>query len=172
MIRPKNMLTGDPNYIKFTHDLQVLIERLRQRGWKVGFAESCTGGRLSAVWTEISGVSDVFSGSIVSYSNDVKIQLLGVQEEALHKEGAVSLTVAGQMARGLKKCLGVDWALAITGIAGPKGGNAEKPVGTVCFGIVGPQIEDSQKQKFSGDRVAIQQAAVEFATRWLAEKVK
>jgi nicotinamide-nucleotide amidase len=157
------------NYTKFTQDLQVVITTLKQNQWKIGFAESCTGGRLSAAWAEVPGVSDVFSGSVVSYSNEVKKELLEVQEKSLKEEGAVSQKVALEMAKGLRKKLKVDWALAITGIAGPTGGSAEKPVGTVWFAIAGPKFEGVQKKNFTGERVTIQQASVEFATQWLHE---
>ncbi len=161
----------DQSYTKFTHDLKAVISALQQKRQSIGFAESCTGGRLSAAWTEVSGVSDVFLGSVVSYSNQVKMDLLGVQEKSLKSEGAVSQKVVLEMAQGLRKKLKVDWALAITGIAGPKGGTAEKPVGTVWFAVVGPDFEESQKKNFTGERVTIQQASVEFATTWLHEVV-
>jgi nicotinamide-nucleotide amidase len=162
----------DQNYTKFTYDLKAVIEALRQQKQTIGFAESCTGGRLSAVWAEIPGVSDVFSGSVVSYANQVKKDLLGVQEKALKDEGAVSQKVVLQMAQGLRKKLKVDWALAITGVAGPSGGSPDKPVGTVWFSIVGPEFEETERKNFTGERVEIQQASVEFATRWLQEILK
>jgi PncC family amidohydrolase len=157
----------DQNYTKFTHDLDAAMKALRKSRKTIGFAESCTGGRLSAAWAEVPGVSDIFLGSVVSYSNQVKMDFLGVQENSLKDEGAVSQTVAMQMARGARKSLKVDWALAITGIAGPTGGSAEKPVGTVWFAISGPGFEEAQKKIFSGDRVQIQRSSVEFATEWL-----
>ncbi len=166
------MLTKSQMYTKFTGKLLACIKALRQQKMTVGFAESCTGGRVSALWTETAGVSDVFLGSIISYSNQVKEDLLGVDSTTLKKHGAVSAEVAGQMAKGAQQSLRVDWAVSITGIAGPSGGSPEKPVGTVWFGIVGPKIEETCQQKFSGDRVEIQNLAAEFATAWLAEKLK
>jgi nicotinamide-nucleotide amidase len=165
------MLTKSQIYTKFTYELGTVIEALRSQKMTVGFAESCTGGRLSALWAETSGVSDVFLGSVVSYSNQVKTDLLGVGPELLLKVGAVSAEVAGQMARGLRQSLKVDWAVSITGIAGPKGGTVLKPVGTVWFGVAGPGIEETCQQHFTGERVEIQNAAAEFATRWLGEKL-
>jgi nicotinamide-nucleotide amidase len=160
------------NYTKFTHDLKAVISALRQQKQTIGFAESCTGGRMSAAWAEVPGVSDVFLGSVVSYSNQLKKDLLGVQEKVLKDEGAVSQIVALQMAQGLRKKLKVDWALAITGIAGPSGGSVQKPVGTVWLAISGPSFEGVERKNFTGERVKIQQEAVEFATEWLLENIK
>ena len=171
-LKGSNVLTKLSMYTKFTGKLHSCIKALRQQKMTVGFAESCTGGRLSALWAETAGVSDVFLGSIISYSNQVKADLLGVELNSLKTHGAVSAPVAGQMAKGAQKSLKVDWAVSITGIAGPTGGSPEKPVGTVWFGVVGPGVEETCQQNFSGDRVEIQKAAAEFATAWLAEKVE
>lgn len=157
------------SYTKFTHDLMAVLTALRQHRWTLGFAESCTGGKLSAALAEIPGVSDVFVGSVVSYANSVKQDLLSVQESSLKKEGAVSQKVALEMAQGLRKKLKVDWAVAITGIAGPSGGSAEKPVGTVWLAIAGPTFEEARKKNFTGDRVTIQKSSAEFAAQWLHE---
>jgi nicotinamide-nucleotide amidase len=149
--------------------LSRLIRSLRDQKLTVSFAESCTGGALSAFLTEQAGVSDIFLGSVVSYSNEAKVDLLGVRREALMNEGAVSEIVARQMAQGVRKQLKTDWSVAVTGIAGPSGGTATKPVGTVCFAIAGPDFEESRKEIFSGDRKAIQQQSVNCAIGWLAE---
>lgn len=149
--------------------LQELIRSLRGQKLTVSFAESCTGGALSAFLTEQAGVSDLFLGSVVSYSNEAKIDLLGVRRDTLMNEGAVSESVARQMAHGVRQQLKTHWSVAITGIAGPTGGTPSKPVGTVCFGIVGPNFEDSRKTLFSGDRKGIQQASVDYAVGWLSE---
>ncbi|PSO51119.1 MAG: competence/damage-inducible protein A [Cyanobacteria bacterium SW_9_44_58] len=101
----------------------------------VAVAESCTGGGLGAMLTSVSGSSGYFLGGIVAYDNELKQQLLGVKAESLNQEGAVSGTVAQQMALGVKKQFQSDWGLSITGIAGPSGGTAEKPVGLVYLGI-------------------------------------
>lgn len=152
-----------------TERLQELIRSLRDQKLTVGFAESCTGGALSAFVTEQSGVSDIFLGSVVSYSNEAKVDLLGVRRDTLMQEGAVSELVARQMAHGVRRQLKTDWSVAITGIAGPTGGTPEKPVGTVCFAIVGPDFEDSRKEIFSGDRKAIQMTSVDYAVNWLVQ---
>lgn len=149
--------------------LQIFIKSLRDRKLTVSFAESCTGGALSSFLTEQAGISDIFLGSVVSYSNEAKVDLLGVRRDTLMNEGAVSESVARQMAYGVRQQLKTDWSIAITGIAGPSGGTPTKPVGTVCFAIVGPDFEDSRKHLFSGDRKAIQQASVDFAVQWLSE---
>ena len=149
--------------------LQDFIRSLRDQKLTVGFAESCTGGALSAFLTEQAGISDIFLGSVVSYSNEAKVDLLGVRRDTLMQEGAVSESVARQMAHGVRRQLKTEWSVAITGIAGPSGGTPTKPVGTVCFAIAGPNFEDSRKEFFSGDRKDIQQAAVDFSVNWLCE---
>ena len=110
----------------------------------VAVAESCTGGGLGAMLTSVSGSSGYFRGGIVAYDNDVKQQLLGVKAESLNQEGAVSSTVAEQMALGAKKQFHSDWGLSITGIAGPTGGTAQKPVGLIYVGIATPEEETDQ----------------------------
>ena len=152
-----------------TEKLQELIRSFRDQKLTVGFAESCTGGALSAFLTEQPGVSDIFLGSVVSYSNEAKMDLLGVRRDTLMQEGAVSEAVARQMAHGVRKQLKTDWSVAVTGIAGPSGGTPDKPVGTVCFAIAGSSFESSRKEIFSGDRKAIQQKSVDYAISWLAE---
>lgn len=109
----------------------VIGERLRRLGWRMGTAESCTGGRIASMVTSVAGSSDYFSGAVVSYSNEVKREVLGVSAADLEQYGAVSGPVVEQMARGAVRLLGVDCAVATSGIAGPGGGTPEKPVGTV-----------------------------------------
>lgn len=157
---------------KRDEQLQDFIRSLRDQKLTVSFAESCTGGALSAFLTEQAGVSDLFMGSVVSYSNEAKVDILGVRRDTLMQEGAVSEAIARQMAHGVRRQLKSDWSVAITGIAGPSGGSPEKPVGTVCLAIAGPSFEDSRKEFFSGDRKAIQQASVDYAVSWLSEVVK
>jgi len=157
---------------KRDEQLQDFIRSLRDQKLTVSFAESCTGGALSAFLTEQAGVSDLFMGSVVSYSNEAKEDLLGVRRDTLMQEGAVSESVARQMAHGVRRQLKTEWSVAITGIAGPSGGSPDKPVGTVCFAVAGPSFEDSRKEFFSGNRKAIQQASVDYAVSWLCEVVK
>ena len=142
--------------------IEKLVLQLRTRGHRVSFAESCTGGLLSSRIAALAGVSDVYCGAIVCYANAVKIEVLGVSPSLLRQLGAVSTSVAREMARGAKKVLHSDWAASITGIAGPSGGTFEKPVGTVCIAIVGPGVEWSCVQHFDGDRAAIQDSSAKF----------
>ena len=151
--------------------LSRLIEIFRSRKLTLSFAESCTGGRLSAFVTEQPGVSDIFLGSVVSYSNQVKEDLLGVRRDALLSEGAVSDKVARQMAQGVRRQLHSEWSVAITGIAGPSGGTPDKPVGTVWFAVCGPNFEAAEKKLFTGSRVEIQDHAVNFAIEFLIQAV-
>ena len=110
---------------------EALLGAARGRGLKIATAESCTGGLIAALLTEIAGSSDVFERGFVTYSNDAKRELLGVPEELLTTHGAVSAPVARAMAAGALKHARADIAVAVTGIAGPGGGTAEKPVGLV-----------------------------------------
>ena len=148
-----------------------LVEKLRDRGETVSFAESCTGGLLASQVTALAGVSDVFMGSFVTYSNRMKRDILGVPAHILSTVGAVSRPVALSMARGAKSLTETTWAVSITGIAGPTGGTDKKPVGTVCFAIVGPGFEWTTTESFSGSRIQVQQSSAEFAIRWLLESI-
>ena len=116
----------------------VLVKELVKRNETIVFAESCTGGLLSSSITTVSGASQVFKGSIISYSNELKNSLLNITEEKLAKYGAVSEEVCESMGINIKKKLGADWAIAISGIAGPNGGSRDKPVGLVFISISGP----------------------------------
>lgn len=122
------------------HDSEMPVEErvgdaLRQRGATVAVAESCTGGLLGSLLTDVPGSSDYFDRSVVTYSNDAKQDLLAVSREALDAHGAVSEPVAREMARGVRDTAGTTWGIATTGIAGPSGGTPAKPVGTVYVGI-------------------------------------
>lgn len=110
-------------------------EALRAAGATVATAESCTGGLVSSLLTDVPGSSDYFDRSVVTYSYDAKLTELAVPREYLDEEGAVSEPVARAMARGIRDTAGTDWGLSTTGIAGPDGGTAEKPVGTVFVGV-------------------------------------
>jgi nicotinamide-nucleotide amidase len=149
-----------------------LLGDLRAKKLTVSFAESCSGGLLSATITAIPGVSDLFLGSIVSYAYQAKVDLLGVSWDTLKAEGAVSQKVAEQMARGARERLKSDWSVAITGIAGPSGGTADKPVGTVWFAVSGPNLDGSKRMHFSGDREQIQRQSAVFAMELLREWIE
>ena len=116
-------------------DAERLIADLRARSWKLATAESCTGGLIAALMTEIAGASDVFERGFVTYSNAAKIGQLGVDLDLLFRHGAVSAEVARAMADGARRNSAADVALAVTGIAGPGGGTPEKPVGLVYLGL-------------------------------------
>jgi len=130
----------------------ALLPLLRKNKMKIACAESCTGGYIAKRITDIGGCSDVFLGGAVTYSNDVKIKLLGVMSESLQKYGAVSEDVAMQMAKGIRKALGADIGISTTGIAGPGGGTDEKPVGTVYVAISTAEGEKVKKLSLSAMR--------------------
>ena len=115
---------------------EALLARCREHGIRIATAESCTGGLIAAALTEIAGSSDVFERGFVTYSNEAKIELLGVPAELIAREGAVSEAVARAMAQGALDHANADLALAVTGIAGPGGGSADKPVGLVHIAAV------------------------------------
>ena len=140
-----------------------LLKRLTERGETVGFVESCTGGLLSSSFVALAGVSDVFKGAGVSYSYEAKSQIIGVRPDTLTSFGAVSEEVAREMVQGGKVSLNVDWCVSITGIAGPGGGMPDKPVGTVWFAVLGPNVEESCVAQFSGSRNEIQSQSVDKA---------
>ena len=128
-----------------------VLQLLRDRGETLAVAESCTGGALGAAITAVPGSSDVFLGGVIAYSNAIKQQLLGVPADLLETYGAVSDPVVEAMAEGVRRQLGSDWAIAISGIAGPGGGTQEKPVGLVHLAIAGPEGTDASAERF-GDR--------------------
>jgi nicotinamide-nucleotide amidase len=147
-------LTGDRCYGKDNDTLASVVgQYLRQHNQTLAVAESCTGGWLGEMITEVPGSSDYFLGGIISYSNAVKIEQLGVSASDLDEHGAVSETVAMQMAQGVKQTLQSDWGISITGIAGPDGGSGTKPVGLVYIGIAEPGGKvQAVKHQFSQSR--------------------
>ena len=140
-----------------------LVELLKARGLVCATAESCTGGGVGSAITAVPGSSAVFAGGVISYSNDVKRGVLGVSADDLERVGAVSSEVAAQMAAGVRKLLKVDLAVSLTGIAGPDGGSAEKPVGLVWFGLATKDGVRTEKAIFRGDRAGIRENAVVHA---------
>ncbi len=141
----------------------ILIKALAKRNETIVFAESCTGGLLSSSITSISGSSQVFQGSIISYSNELKNSLLEISEEKLTKYGAVSEEVCEAMAVNVKEKLGADWSIAISGIAGPNGGSQDKPVGLVFISISGPNNHVTNIKKIfnsTRNRIEIQTLSV------------
>ena len=130
----------------------VVLEQLRRRGQTLAVAESCTGGGLGASLAAVPGASDVLLGGVIAYANAVKQGLLGVPAELLAAHGAVSDPVALAMAEGARRATGADWALAITGIAGPGGGSEAKPVGLVHIAVAGPGGSSSDGVRFGSSR--------------------
>jgi nicotinamide-nucleotide amidase len=138
----------------------AIVRALAERGMTLGTAESCTGGGIADELVSVSGASAVFRGGIVAYSNDVKISLLGVPESTLASAGAVSEETAVAMARGARRSLGTEVAISTTGIAGPDGGTAEKPVGLVWFALaLGDGEIETRRLTFPGDRADIRERA-------------
>jgi len=154
---------------------QQLAERVlaeaRKRGLKIATAESCTGGMVSAALTDIAGSSDVFERGFVTYSNDAKQEMLGVAAATIATHGAVSTQTARAMAEGAIHNSRADIAVAITGVAGPGGGSAEKPVGLVCFAIArkGQATLERRQQFIDGGRSAIRLDATRMALDMLLE---
>lgn len=131
---------------------EIVLELCRERELSLGTAESCTGGLVAARLTEVPGSSDVFEGGIVAYANEVKAEQLGVPRAVLEEHGAVSAETARAMAHGACERLGVDVAVAVTGVAGPGGGSAERPVGLVHFHATGPHGEKALGFDLPGER--------------------
>ncbi len=142
---------------------RVIGRQLRERGWKLAIAESCTGGLLSRRITSVAGASDYFDRAFITYSNQAKRDLLGVSKELLAVHGAVSEPVALAMAEGARAQARADVAVGITGIAGPAGGTAEKPVGTVFIACAMGEGRAVEKFSFSGQREQIQESAAHAA---------
>ena len=142
---------------------KVVGRYLRERKWKLATAESCTGGLLSRKIAAIAGASDYLDRGFVTYSNQAKMDLLGVSGELLEKYGAVSEQVALAMAEGACRQAPVEVGVSITGIAGPSGGTPEKPVGTVFIACIGPGKKKVERYLFGGTRDQIQESAAQAA---------
>ena len=143
--------------------IQVLGDALRAKGWSVSSAESCTGGGIAFAFTSVSGSSDWFNQSWVTYSNSAKQSRLGVTEQTLVEYGAVSQQTVKEMADGVRRNSGAQLVVTVSGIAGPNGGSEEKPVGTVWFGFLCGEKAEHIKQVFSGDRDEVRHHAIAFA---------
>jgi nicotinamide-nucleotide amidase len=155
---------GDHAYGEGDTDLAaVVLERARRAGLNLGAAESCTGGLVGTRLTEIPGSSDVFIGSVVCYADRVKTEALGVPAELVRAHGAVSEPVARAMAEGARQRLAVDLAVSVTGIAGPAGGTADKPVGTVWFAVASAARTEARRIVFLGSRREIRERAAQTA---------
>lgn len=137
-----------------------ISETFSARGWRLAVAESCTGGLVSKRLTDLPGSSLYLNGAFVTYADAAKVDILGVEEEAIRRWGAVSGEVATQMARGVARVFRADVGLAVTGISGPGGGLPAKPVGTVWFAVADPEGVRTARTRFPGDRAAVREAAV------------
>lgn len=142
---------------------QQLAEKLTLTRSMICSAESCTGGLIAKTFTDLAGSSDWFERGFVSYSNQAKMDMLGVTPHTLQQYGAVSEATAAEMVRGALAHSQAQYAIAVTGIAGPTGGSAEKPVGTVWFGFATPVEVVCERQVFQGDRVQVRQQTLEYA---------
>ncbi len=151
---------------------EVLIDELRDRRQTLSVAESCTGGGLGARLTQVPGSSDVLMGGVITYTNRLKTQLLGVSESILDSVGAVSPECAEAMAVGAKDRLQTDWALSITGIAGPGGATPEKPVGLVYVGLAGPKGCQVRECRFRGSREQVRERSTQAALVLLREALQ
>ena len=148
---------------------------LRKRELKLALAESCTGGLIGDRITNVPGSSEYFLGGLVAYANEAKVALLGVSWDTLNTKGAVSQETVLEMARGARRILNTDIAVAVTGIAGPGGGTPEKPVGTTWIGLVAKQGEWTRLFQFSGNReqnkISSANAALQMLLDYLQDQI-
>ena len=150
-----------------------LLAQFRARGWHIATAESCTGGLIAAALTHVPGSSDVVDRGFVTYSNEAKTEMLGVDPALIAAHGAVSQPVAAAMAEGALARSMADVTVAVTGVAGPGGGSAEKPVGTVWFGWAQRgQAAQTERHVLPGDRAAVRAATVLQAFHLLSRAEK
>ena len=152
---------------------QSVLDACRARGWHIATAESCTGGLVAGALTAIAGSSDVVERGFVTYSNEAKSEMLGVPPATIAAHGAVSSETAAAMAEGAVARAPVDLAISVTGVAGPGGGSAAKPLGLVIFGLArrnGPSR--TERRVFDGDRSAVRQAALRVALGLLAAETR
>jgi len=152
-------------------EAQVLSELLVANGLTISVAESCTGGALSHTITSIPGASSYFDCGYITYSNQSKTEMLGVDIQSIKTYGAVSEEVALEMVIGLTNKSHSDVAISITGVAGPTGGTPEKPVGTVCFGFSCDGKTSTSTKLFSGDRRSIVSQSVSYALKQLSVRI-
>lgn len=146
-----------------------LAEIFQQKGWFLASAESCTGGMIAAACTDLAGSSNWFERGFVTYSNAAKTESLGVAASLIAEHGAVSEPVARAMAAGALRHSHAQVSVAVTGVAGPSGGSAAKPVGTVWFGFAVPGRVITEQRHFAGDRAAVRAATVQHALTRLLE---
>ncbi len=151
--------------------VEQLAAWLQDRGWMLATAESCTGGLIAAACTDLSGSSHWFERGFVTYSDQAKVELLGVDPAQIRAHGAVSEPVARAMASGAAQHSRAQVAVSVTGIAGPTGGSADKPVGTVWFGFAVDGVVTTELRLFGGDRAAVRAATVQHAIAGLLQRL-
>ena len=151
---------------------ELLVRLLKERRATIATAESCTGGRIASALTAVAGASAIFKGGVVAYSNYVKSATLGVKDRTLREHGAVSLQTVEEMANGVARITGADYALATSGIAGPGGGTPDKPVGTVCIAVKTPEETLCELFHFTGNRESIMDRSVNTAIIKLCKLLK
>jgi nicotinamide-nucleotide amidase len=149
--------------------IQQLAQALKDKGWMLATAESCTGGLIAAACTDVAGSSEWFERGVVTYSNEAKTELLGVDAALIASHGAVSEVVARAMAFGAVRHSHAQVSVAVTGVAGPGGGTKDKPVGTVWFGFMVDGLLTSETRRFEGDRAAVRSGTVRHALQRLIE---
>ena len=153
--------------------LEVLVgELLSQRGLHLAVAESCTGGLISHRLTNVAGSSTYYLGGVTAYANEAKVRLLEVSPDTLEKFGAVSAETVIEMAHGVRAVLSADIGIAVSGIAGPGGGSAEKPVGTVWIGYSSSQAEFARHFLWQGDRLTVKEKSAQAALKILMEQLE
>jgi len=146
---------------------KTIGDLLRKKGWTLSVAESCTGGLICDLITNVSGSSDYFMGGMITYSNESKAKYLGVPLNDIKKYGAVSRPVAKKMAQGIRKGFNTTFGLSTTGVAGPTGGTKRSPVGRVFIGLANGSKKWVKKKDFKGNRRAVKKQAVEESLRLL-----
>jgi nicotinamide-nucleotide amidase len=161
--------------MRIDEDLYALAAALGRaalsRRVRIAAAESCTGGLVAAAVTAVAGSSAWFDRGLVTYSDEAKVDALGVPSRTLERFGAVSEEAARAMAQGVLRGSRAQWAVAVTGIAGPSGGTPDKPVGTVCFAWAGPGGIDTLRTRLGGDRAAVRRDSVRIALQGLLDRL-
>jgi PncC family amidohydrolase len=150
----------------------LVADLLRERGWRLAVAESCTGGLIGHRLTNVPGASTFYMGSVTAYAYEAKVRLLGVQWKTLEEEGAVSEPVVLEMARGVRRALAADVGLSVSGIAGPGGGTVAKPVGLTCFGLSTPHYEQAWEFIWQGNRLQNKEQSAEKALQLLVDYLR
>lgn len=151
---------------------EKLVELLKEKGYFISTAESCTGGLIAATIINVAGASDVYKEGFITYANEAKRKYLGVKESTLNQFGAVSQETVLEMAEGCAKQTGAEVTVVTSGVAGPGGGTEELPVGSVWFCCYYNGTMRTEKQIFSGNRAAVRNKATEYAIKFVLDTIK